>query len=752
MPLINLTTNLKGLGFGNDKPNGGSSNEPYIKTQIPATNEPLQTGFSLSSGGLEALGIIAAAAGAGAAVGAIGGSVIGATGAGAVVGAVAGIGIGIAGAALTSTPGNPASFKVPSAGTGGPDFLLRGGTLLPNRIIRDVERIGNLIIDTKSVKGILFTIKQNLLSRVAVKTEGTRGVLLNDGVYSPTSTLASVAGVALGGYFNKQGINPFVGLGQPYTPRRYYDNVNIQNLDFISGIGDSILTNRLYGLYTIKIVDPSYPDINASGYANDISANPNFLLSYRGGPGSTLGISKTNIKIVDNLQRTSFEQQRDRFLNDPTQLNEYDRITDNQKFKFLGEIYRKKLKQAKNFSAYTPFRGSFPNGPIVSFDPFIRSIFRTGDPKTKTEDNSFSAPSEFSSRGWVSVTYDQTKTTVTTPKYYGQQTDRSLDNQKIIESDNFLSPDQSPNTQNNDIIDFIISIISPSSEQQIFNYYFPAYIEAFDDGYTVDWKAEKFMGRGEDFYTYNGFSRDMSLTFKTYARNPVAMDSMYNNLRKIIAALTPAYSSQGFMQGNFFRLTVGNYLQNTPAIITSFKINEVISPEINWEINTEYALPYIFTISMQFKPLYDFLPSSIFSTFINDNTKRKLDTVATAMMEDELTSVTFSEPKYESDFMVFNIPTIDINTTPELGTGIPKTNPLAGTLLNSSRKMKTLTNSINTPLVNPNGFNPSNVGLDTTGVSPFLNPSSEDIEKILEKAPSTLTGIEDLPDLPAGAS
>lgn len=35
MPLIDLKTDLKSLKFGNDRPQGGSSNQPYIQTPIP---------------------------------------------------------------------------------------------------------------------------------------------------------------------------------------------------------------------------------------------------------------------------------------------------------------------------------------------------------------------------------------------------------------------------------------------------------------------------------------------------------------------------------------------------------------------------------------------------------------------------------------------------------------------------------------------------------------------------------------------
>eukprot|EP01047_Picozoa_sp_COSAG01_P014124 COSAG01_NODE_682_length_14262_cov_11.120949_1_plen_84_part_10 len=40
--------------------------------------------------------------------------------------------------------------------TGGPDFLLRGGTLLPKIIVNDVSRMTKMFFDFKSPAGPLF--------------------------------------------------------------------------------------------------------------------------------------------------------------------------------------------------------------------------------------------------------------------------------------------------------------------------------------------------------------------------------------------------------------------------------------------------------------------------------------------------------------------------------------------------------------------------------------------------------------------
>jgi hypothetical protein len=639
MGLINLQSSLKNLGFGDDRYKRGNSNEPYIQTQIPATNDPLQTGFSLSGDNIiSSLGIIAATTATGFVFGGPGSPT-------ALIGAAAGLGVGIASA--VSTNDLQVRFKAPNAGTGGPDFLLRGGTLLPNRIVNDVERISKLIIDTKSAKGFLFVTKQNILSRLAVKTEGTRGNLLNDGVYLPTSTLASVAGVAFGGYFNKQGLNPFEGVGEGYVSNRYYSVIKDQL------ITDILINNRLFNLYETKILNDF--DFNS----NEINTlDENNLISYRGGPGAPLGIGKTNIKIISPEQRTGINNINVEKLYN---LNPQDLSRPNfeviKRFT-LGNANQTKTTLSGNIIDYSDLGGA-SNAYSTTFDqPILDNGFNgEGGSQTKIfgpNDKNLTLSGLSASLYPESITLgynnkiirkkilDNEKARIDNKAYLLSLNDNSGSYNKIAE---FKSIDkQETNTggsvdrigilkhnieadnfdENNDIIDFSISIIGKDS------YYFPAYINSFSDGYSAKWNTEKFLGRGEDFYTYNGFSRDFSLSFTTYARNPYAMQRMYNNLNKITAALTPDYGSNGFMKGNLFRITLGSYLNDIPCIIESFKFDNIIADNVNWQLTEKFALPYLFNINMSFKPIYNRLPSIDNPTFIdpsliNDNMRKEID-------------------------------------------------------------------------------------------------------------------------------
>lgn len=86
--------------------------------------------------------------------------------------------------------------------TGGPDFLLRGGSLVINKTIDDVSRLTKMFLDTKSLNGLLFTGKQLLLSRTSQRTQASP-IALNAGFYLPTSTILQSGVNALGIHLNK---------------------------------------------------------------------------------------------------------------------------------------------------------------------------------------------------------------------------------------------------------------------------------------------------------------------------------------------------------------------------------------------------------------------------------------------------------------------------------------------------------------------------------------------------------------------
>ena len=171
------------------------------------------------------------------------------------------------------------------------DFLLRGGLNAVTDTAEDVLRLGKMFLNPKNPSGLLFAAKQNLLSRTAVRTQ-TSGIL-NEGTYTPLSTLAQAGVNAFGGHLNKQGIDPFAKTGA-YSNNNSLYGVRVKPTQLPGN-------NRLVILKTLVDEGKSrtYGDGEIFNEGGAIGVN---VLSYGGGPGSNLGIGRTKIRYSD--QRT----------------------------------------------------------------------------------------------------------------------------------------------------------------------------------------------------------------------------------------------------------------------------------------------------------------------------------------------------------------------------------------------------------------------------------------------------------------
>jgi hypothetical protein len=181
----------------------------------------------------------------------------------------------------------------------------------------------------------------------------------------------------------------------------------------------------------------------------------------------------------------------------------------------------------------------------------------------------------------------------------------------------------------NDIIPFKISILDngsvltlkdPSTGQIIdqskyFHVHFRAFIEGFSDSYNASWKKIEYMGRGEKFFKYGGFDRDINLSFTVAAQSKDELVPIYRKLNFIASSLTPYYTDNGYMAGNIAYMTVGDYLVNQSGIINNFSIDvEKDSPwetgiNINGDVDGSIPrLPFMVKVKMKFTPIQTFRP------------------------------------------------------------------------------------------------------------------------------------------------
>lgn len=602
--LLELKTDLRSLRFGFDRPNDGSSGQPIIKTDIPSEDADNTSGDILS---------------------------------------------------------------------GATDFFLRGGLLTPARVAKDVSRLTQLLLGTDFKKpisvdprGPAFILKQNVLSLIAPRTQtptifgeekrgtssdGARGTgqggrLLNDLPYLPTSTIGSAAGNAFGTHLPKQGINPFSQFGSEPIPGRYFEATKNQKFD-IDELPNQ--TNRLdelnYAHTTGTLVKFNRFRLNPGGAG---SAKENrqdrradrknnrrskkgldpiatkegsnaFILSYGGGPGAPLGIGRTRIKFAD--QRT-FGPNSKTFSNirpelDVKLLTKPDLFDLENRRVGLGTIrqdFRKRLinRHHSDFITEAIPLGLSAKSKTLSISPSYTTLSRvkrlgTGDPGNND-------------------TFGFGKNIISA--YLPAQQMKALN--KITKSRAYSSGnavDKIGDTNIKDLVKFSIGILqndavsgpdSTLNGRQTTYIHFPAYIDGLSDAFNATWNEVSYVGRGDKFYNYGGFSRTMSLSFTVVAESKPELLHMYSKLNFLASSLAPDYTKLGFPRGNIAKLTLGDYLNETPCIITS--LNFEIPQDSPFEIalmpdgsvdKSVGQLPLMIKVTMAITPIHDFLPRRI---------------------------------------------------------------------------------------------------------------------------------------------
>ena len=499
MGLLSQSTNLKSLKFTKDRPGGGSSNQPYIKSNIPDSLSGVST-------------------------------------------------------------------------TGGPDFILRGGVLTPKRIIQDTSRLTQMFADTKSINGLLFTAKQNILSRTSVPANG-EGQILNDGAYLPTSTILQSAGTPVGLHLNKQGLDPFKGIGKNG-----------------GGIFEAFGAKDPLGQPTYLSITKNSPSRLDTWISNsDIFNKDTPLYQYSGGPGSKLGIGKTIIPKLLPKERVEPYSTQEKI----SKLDEAGVFSFNSFYKDLN----KKESSRYNPKTKEDFRQNKPKSfkSVSYINKNIHQRVNLGNPGIK----------QLSKRRYD---YDP-QTQKGDNKHLDKITSYNLYKSKL--------GGLSQSEELNDLVKFRIGVIDNNNPSKKTYIHFRAFLDNMDDSYSADWESFKFMGRGENFYKYNGFDRDVSLAWTVAAQSKGEIIPMYHKLNYLASSLTPDFSPEiGYMRGNLITLTIGGYFYEQPGVITGLNLS--VPEESPWEIainsngepdNNVKEVPHIIKVtSFNFKPIHRFTP------------------------------------------------------------------------------------------------------------------------------------------------
>ena len=488
-----------------------------------------------------------------------------------------------------------------------PDFLLRGGLLNNTQTsAQDVSRLTQMFLDTKSTNGLFFTLKQEQLSATAVRTQASPRFGLNGQPYDPLNTLAQAGLLSIGTHLNKQGLNPFAETGA-------YANGN----------------ERLYGVVVTKDQEPTANRLIQLSNGRLIGNNAQgpddaFIMRYNGGPGSFKGAGRTIIRFGKD-SKTFLSEQRTKdipsaygqntwvynsyllrntdAISTPTGTED-DQAPINNKVEVASPTIQdfRKVLRANLFG--TSLRtaensGATPDAPNYQTKNYEQNF-------------NFNDPGQRAGKSYVSyvngVEYTDGSGVPTTEVGAVDK----INALPIYRSDKM---DDSPVT--NDFVKFVIAAIDNNDPKFSTFIHFRALLDSFSDSYSAQWNNVKYLGRGENFYSYDGFTRTISLSFTTAAQSKPELIPMYKKLNYLASQLTPDYSPSGYMRGPLVKLTVGGYLYEQPGFIQDLSYDLIT--DAPWEIAinesggndifVKQLSQMVKVTGFTFIPIHNFVPS-----------------------------------------------------------------------------------------------------------------------------------------------
>jgi len=387
------------------------------------------------------------------------------------------------------------------------DFLLRNGYLNPRSSIQDVSRLTKMFFDLKSPNGLLFIAKQQLLSATSPRTQTSPRFGLNDGVYSPLNTLAEAGIVSIGGHLKKQGINPFAGTGAYSNNERLY-GVRV-NKDQLAE------DNRLWQLMNGRLVGN-----NAQG------PDPAYVMRYAGGPGSILGVGRTLIRFGrDAKTPLTLAPGSFNFTSNLNSINQNDWTFSSNLIKSV-DSNTAGVRPGEIVPSITN-KNQIQSPKLQDFRKIIRSNLRGRDLENATNSGATTNAPDYQTDGYIQ-NFNFTDPGQRANKSYANYTRGVVDSStnspvgavdKINAAAIYQSEKVSDSPEFNDFVSFRIAAINNNNPAQKDFIHFRALLDSFSDNYNAEWGSVRYLGRGENFYNYNGFTREVNLTFTAKAQS-----------------------------------------------------------------------------------------------------------------------------------------------------------------------------------------------------------------------------------------
>jgi len=399
------------------------------------------------------------------------------------------------------------------------------------------------------------------------------------------NTLAQLPLTAFGTHFERHGLSPIQDDNTKYLAvvRNNNDNGNNRLLALKTKLIKPGITNPRAGNVILGTVNAILGAVNVFNRIIGKGTNPLLPTSpllqpadliidrYSGGPGSTYGVGFTTIRRYDVTSNGSNKPIPSKGLIDYAGAlgvsdTYFDQLSGENNFysnNIAGTGKPSQIDQtAVNYGSNAYPAGAFPSSISPStrtYDKLRNQVKTNITQVTNNGTGSISTANPTIIRGAKDFKYN-------------------LNNLENVFS-----------RTDSDILTLHFRPIDPFGND--FNGYdlrFSAYMKGFKDNFDATWNEYNYIGRAESFYTYGRFKRNVSFNFDIPCFNKTQLLEKHRALGQLASTTAGSYNTAGLLGGVLLKVNVGKYLDNEYAILNNISYD--IPDDSSWDVDEQLAM------------------------------------------------------------------------------------------------------------------------------------------------------------------
>jgi hypothetical protein len=133
---------------------------------------------------------------------------------------------------------------------------------------------------------------------------------------------------------------------------------------------------------------------------------------------------------------------------------------------------------------------------------------------------------------------------------------------------------------------------------------FRAILEGISDSITPDYGEERYIGRPDKVYIYQGADRNISFGFSIYPKTKQELPVLMEKLNYLVGLCYPSYTTESErMKSPVMELTIGDMFTNASGILMGLTVS--VEDTTTWELDEGLQFPHFIKAQCEFRYIGD---------------------------------------------------------------------------------------------------------------------------------------------------